>query len=243
MLLPSAVSEVLYPHLVSIVGRTKSPAAVMPYLRTGSLLLAGIAAPVVAVACLAIHFPFRWWLPDYAAAIAPGTVLVLASFFPVVATVSDWVLISLGGQRRLMTISALAVIVSVIAVGGSLLAGGGLVAVAAATSVALFVRSILTIGSALRMAGADGASEARLWVQLAMVYGSVLAVVALGFLIPDSTSSWQADLVRTVARAALALVLLAPWSVITLRRMANRAKVPPPQGSDDHEEVDPADYS
>lgn len=213
MLLPGAVAEVVYPHLVSRLGETRSRETARRHLETGTKLMVWTVAPILAVAFLSIHLPFRYWLTEYTGAIAPGRVMIVACYFPMVGTIAGSVLISLGGQRRLMLISAVAVAVSALLVGGVLASGINLVAVAVATSAGFFARAALVTIAALRASGTTGRAEPRYVGRLVFGFGAMLGAVGIARLVPEVGTGLTADILGTAARSAVAVALLAPWTL------------------------------
>ena len=212
MLFPQALSRVLHPHLVGEIGRERSDAVARPYLEQGSILLSLLVCPLVGLLCLTLHLPLRWWLPEYTAAIDPGRILVLATFFPIVATVSATVLVSLGRQRTLLGATLFAVVLTAFCLTWVLLGDGGFVAVALGTALGFVARSALTAIAAWRASGRPSGAPrfvARTLGPYVLLLGLVAAAVGL---VPDAAESWRADLLRTALRCAIVVLPTALWA-------------------------------
>jgi O-antigen/teichoic acid export membrane protein len=219
MLLPLAISRVLHPHLAVELGKSPDPSGVWPSLEQGTVLLAQVACPVLGLLFLGLHLPIRWWLAPYLPAIEPGLVLVLATFFPIVASVPATILIALGAQKRLLVIRIFAVAVSAAAIAGALASRGTLVAVALAAAAGFLTQSAFTMAGALRVTGLPARRAATL---LAGVVGPFLLLVLLLLgvtrAVPDDPSSWSRDVAATAARAVIVAAVLVPLAIGTARR-------------------------
>lgn len=211
MLLPAAVAGVSLPHLRLRLGQARDASAARPYLFEGTQMLAYLSLPVIGLGFLLLHLPIRWLLADYAEAIAPGRVMILASFPSTVAALSGMVLIALSHHGRLAVIRMVSVGVSAGGAAGVLLAGGGLVGLAFAVSAGFVVHAVLAIGLALRVTGKAQGEAVSL---LASVVGPylILLVVLPGLLhwVPDRPADLVEDLALTATRCGVLLLLLAP---------------------------------
>jgi O-antigen/teichoic acid export membrane protein len=218
MLLPAGVADVFYPHVVSEIGRSKSAGTAARYLTQGVELLSRSMCPMLAVIFLCFHLPIRWLLPAYQETVAPGQVLVLATFFPVAGTIAGSVLLALGGQRTQLVASAIAVVVAVICVGAAILSGGGYVAIALGAAAGLLARASISIGAAIVRAQLSVPERVQFLGRLVAAF--VLVVVAVAgatWAIPDSPDSLLQDCLFTTVRCAIALAILSPFIVSTLR--------------------------
>ena len=211
LLLPGTVSQVSLPHLRRRLGETQSSGAAKPFLFDGTRLLAYLSLPIIGLGCLLLHLPIRWFFPSYAEAIAPGRVMIVASYPAVVAALAGIVLIALSYQRWIMAIRALSAIVAGGAAAGVLLAGAGLVGVAAATAAGLVVHTVLAMTLAMRVTGASAAEALPMLMSIAVPYlALVLMLMALLSWIPDRPAGLAEDLALSAARCSILLVFLAP---------------------------------
>ena len=220
LLLSRAIYQVLHPHMAEHVGREGGVKTIQPYLERGTLLLVQLACPVIGLLYLVLHLPIRWWLPEYTDAIEPGRILILMAFFSVTAVVPSTVLVSLGAQRRLVAIRAFAVTLSLAALSHVLRSGGDFVDVALAASVGLVTYPVLTVGTALRHARLKIARVVRFlaWLVLPLTM-LVVSLWGMTQVIPDAASSWQEDVLFTLARCAVIAAIFIPWAVWSNRRL------------------------
>lgn len=218
LLAPAAVGTVLHPHLMRELGRQRTPDALRPYLLRGSELIALGSLPIVALGHLLLHLPVRWGLPQYAASITPGQILMLASYASMMATMAAVVVVSLGGQRTLCVIRLLA-----IAVAGGAGAYGlrhGYTGLAWAMTAAVTLDGVLTMWEACRRAGVTAADALRLLTQLLAPFFALLALLVMAWrTIPDSPASLQADAAATALRCLLVLAILLPWCLWRSHRL------------------------
>lgn len=214
MLLPSGVADVLYPHILSEISRSKSISTAQRYLTSGADLLSRAMCPLLAIAFLTLHLPIRWLLPDYYETVAPGLVLVLATFFPVAGTIAGSVLVALGRQRTLLLASALGVAVATTGVVLAIWLGGGFVMVALGAAAGLFTRAAVSTLTAIRHANLGPSERAKFLGRLGLSFAllvSVITVVTCS--IPDAPDSLLHDCVYTAIRCTIALLVLVPWTM------------------------------
>jgi O-antigen/teichoic acid export membrane protein len=211
MLLPAGISEVLYPHVVAGIGRSKSIDTSRRYLTDGADLLSRAMCPILAVAFLVLPLPIRWLLPAYHETVAPGQVLVLATFFPIAGTVAGSVLVALGGQRVLLAASAAGVIVAGIGAGLAIQSGGGYVAIALGAAAGLLTRAGISTAAAMTRAGLETPARIGFLARLASRFALLVLVVAgAAWAVPAAPDSLLLDCLLTTLRCTLALAVFAP---------------------------------
>jgi O-antigen/teichoic acid export membrane protein len=178
LLLPQALVTVLYPQLLVTVARTGSRASAWPYLERVTVLLAHVGCLVLGGLYLTWHLAIEAWLPEYVPAIAPGRVLILVAFLPIVAALPATVLISLNGQAKLIAVRAVAACVTGGAVFLTIGRGSDLAAVAWATAPGFLLFSVATLLAALRHAGLPWPRRARMLLSVFAPYAVLLALLA-----------------------------------------------------------------
>jgi O-antigen/teichoic acid export membrane protein len=178
LLMPQAMVTVLYSQLLVTVARTGSHASAWPYLERVTVLLAHVGCLVLGLLFLTWHRVIEGWLPEYVAAIAPGRVLILVAFLPMVAALPATVLISLNGQAKLIALRGVAAGVTSAAVLMTIARGGDLVAVAWATAPGFLLLSVATVLAALRHAGLPWPRRTRMLLSVFSPYALLLALLA-----------------------------------------------------------------
>jgi O-antigen/teichoic acid export membrane protein len=220
LFLPTIVAQVLHPHLMERLGRSGGAAGTRRPLEEGTLLLVLLLCPVIGLLHEVMHLPIRWWLPAYRAAIEPGRILVLSTFFSIAAGVPTTVLVSLGRAVTVIAVRAVALAVAFAAIAAVLAAGSGFTAVAIALSAALALYAVLAVGAALRAVPAGDRPAAWL-VRWIVAPGAVMlaAVAVAASIVPDATESWRDDVLATAVRCAIVGAVTAPWTVWAVRRL------------------------
>jgi O-antigen/teichoic acid export membrane protein len=220
LLLPAAVTTVAYPRLLEKSARTGSLSTAWPYLELVTVLLGHLACPILAFLYLTLHLPIAWWLPDYVAAVAPGRILLLLTFLPIVAALPATVLISLGAQGRLLAIRAVAVAVSCVAVTATIRGGGSLAAVALAMAPGFAWLSIATLVAALRHAELPRRRRARVLLWVFAPYLLLLTLLAaFGSTGYDPVDSWRGALSEVLTQVGLVCGGLLAWGAWATHRL------------------------
>lgn len=215
LLLPQAVATVLYPRLMSTLGRTPSPESAWPYLERATIMLACVSCPALAFVSLILHLPIEWWLPDYVGAIAPGRALIIVAFLPIVAALPATILISLGAQKKLIAIRALAVVVSIACITVAIRSDGELVTVALATAPGFALLALATIFSALKKSGLS----LRRRVQVLLAVFAPYAALLLLYRSFGPASGAEADPMAVAQQVVFVCGPLLLWSVYSACRM------------------------
>jgi O-antigen/teichoic acid export membrane protein len=216
MLVPEAVSVVLYPRLVARFARDRREDEVRRYLTTPTLLLAYLASPALVALFLALPLPFAWWLPGYAAAVAPARVLVAALFVMVLARMPNIMLVSLNRQRTLLLITATSSAISAAAVVTLIRGGAGLIGAALGAATGFLVYSAWTMTAALRTLRVPAREAVSFLSMTLLPYVVTAAGVGLVLLlVPERSAPPATELARTVLRCLLALLppLLLFWAM------------------------------
>ena len=220
LLLPTGVTTVAYPRILEQTARKASYTPAWPYLERAMVLIGQLVCPVLALLFLTLHLPITWWLPDYASAIAPGRVLLLVGFFPIIAALPATVLLSLQEQRKLIVLRGAAVIVSTIVVTATLASGGDLVGVALATAPGFALLSVATMVVALRQAQLPTRRRVRAVLWTLFPYALLLALLAAtaGPVTPVS-NSWSGGVREVLPRMALVCGVLLVWGAWSTHRL------------------------
>ncbi len=216
-LLPVAVSAVLYPRLLERLGRSRQSAEAWPYLERANVMLASLAAPAVGLLYLVLHLPFVWFLPDYLPGLAPGRVLLLASFLPVVTLLPSSVLLALGRERTLIAIRGGCAAVSAAAVALTLAGDVDLQRVALATSVGFALKCALTLFASCRSSGLSRQRSVALFARLTAPYAALLGLLLWVGPAPPAPDL-RSDLLETFRRVLLVCGPLALWTGFALWR-------------------------
>ena len=213
LLMPQAVTTVLYFRLTSTLGNNPSPAVAWPYLERITIVVACVSCPALAFLSLVLHLPIEWWLPDYVAAIAPGRILILVAFLPIVATLPATVLISLDAQKQLIAIRVLAVIVSIICIFAAIQYNGELASVALATAPGFAFLALTTLFTALKKSGLPAPRRIRVMLAALMPYAALLLLYRTFGPSSDAAANPVAQQVVLICGPLLL------WSVFSVRRM------------------------
>ena len=166
-----------------------------------------------------IHLPIRWLLPKYDAAIEPGMILVLATFFPIVSSVPATVLVSLGAQRRVVAIRAFAAAVAATAIFSMIAAGRGFAGVAVGTSLGFAVQALLMLAASTRATGLPRGRAVGFGIRMLLPWGALILLLAGVFrVVPDVTGSPGGDLAATAVRGGIVALLTVPWALRAARK-------------------------
>lgn len=219
LLLPSAIYQVLRPHLLKQLGRSGNQAAAQEYLERGTLLLGLVACPVIGMTTLALHLPIRWLLPEYIGAIAPGQLLVMLTFLAMAASVPATVLVTVNAAWLVIMARILGVAVAAAVIITVIQAGGEFVAIASGTGAGLLVYSVMVQVLAYRRSRLPAGRVLRIVVGLVLSY-TLLIILVLGLtgLIADATEKWTTDLALTALRCVLLAAIFIPLMVLVIRR-------------------------
>ena len=219
LLIANSLVSVLQPHLAAVTGADPRPAALRPYVERGSMLVAATVAPVVVATLLALPLPIVHFLPEYAPAVVPGQVLLIATAVSVSCSVAGSVLIALGRSRLLLALRAGAAAVAVALVALVVAVGGGFVAIAAATAAAITLYSLATLTMALRRCGMSSGGTARCVARLVGVAALLVGAVAVAYAaVPGDGQTVAADVLRVLERCAVAVGLLTPVAALAWQR-------------------------
>lgn len=219
-MLPHAMAGVLYPRMLEALGRRESHTVVHPYLEEIAVAATRFACPWLGLMAVALHLPIRWLFPEYEAAILPGRMLILASFFPVLNCMPTTVLLALSAQRSLALIRAAGVFLTAAVLVIVLQRGGGLVHVAAVSFIAIACQSGAILLLVARVAHLPRANVLTMLHRVGMPFAGLLALLgAAWFLIPESSAAGWDEATRTMARGLIVTVPLLPWAWQGARRL------------------------
>ncbi len=202
MMIPEAVSAVLYPHLVERISSAESaPEALGRYFIQPTLIIGYLAAPAVGLLFLVLHLPIRWLLPEYVAGITPGRILIAALFFAALTRIPYVALLALSRQRSLVVMTLGAVLFGALVISGLIASGYGLEGAAFGAASTYLLYSLVLIGSCLAEAGLAPRDLRRFLGDLLLPFVAVTLVVALAlWLLPESDDSLPRDLGTTLLR-------------------------------------------
>jgi len=209
MLVPSAVSIVLYPRVMETYGKTGIPSDLERYLTQPTLIMSYLACPLLGILFLALHLPIKWLLPKYVLAIVPGQILILAIFFMVIARMPANMLISLNRQKLLLALTGISVLVGAVADYIFIRIGEGIIGVAVGTSLGFIVYSSLTMVSSLHAVKMSIKRSVSFLVLVALPYVVVLSLAGIMFkLLSVTDAGWVSDFVYTSISCLLITALM-----------------------------------
>jgi O-antigen/teichoic acid export membrane protein len=207
MLVPEAVSVVLYPRLMEKSARVKEVGELQDFLTRPSLVLSYFASPVLGLLFLSFHLPIVWLLPRYTPTITPGKVLIAAIFFMVLTRMPQVVLVSLNRQKQLVALTVAAIVIAGGAVTGMILGGYGLVGVAWGAAAGYLAYSALTMVAAIRALEMPGVRAASFIASILAPYAIVFLAVALVLrFVPESEVGLGADITWTMLRCLFVVI-------------------------------------
>lgn len=210
-IVPHAVSTVLYPSLMNKIGMTRDQTTLKNHLVQPTLAMSYLICPFLGTIFIALPFPIRWFLPQYAEAIVPGQILVFAFFFSILARMPATLLVCLNRQNLLMLLTLTAVITGAGLDVFFITRGLGLVGVAMGTGLSLVAYAGLTLFFALKEINMTGRQSA---LFLAKSFTPYLACLALSMLVrhylDGPTESLLADMAGCLVRI---LTILAGMAV------------------------------
>jgi len=207
LLAPGSIALLLFPTVMEKLGETKKPESISVYLTQPTLLLAYMACPVLGVMYFALHLPIRWLVPDYLAAIRPGQILILASFFVIVGRMPAAILVSLKKQNLLMTISFLPVVATSVTSYFAIDSGKGIVGVAGCSALGFFIYSFLVTLLACHEINLSTKKITRLFIKIAVpLLVTLLSIGMIDNYIPSNYSDWPSDAIQTTYKCLLLLI-------------------------------------
>jgi len=210
MLLPGVVAAVLYPRVMEIYGNNEDPSQLERYLTQPTLILSYLGCPLLGVFFLALHLPIRWLLPEYALAILPGQILILAFFFMIIARMPATILISLNRQNLLLVLTAISVLVGAIADFILIKVGYGIIGAALGTSLSFALYSSLTMISSLRSLKISRRKSISFLFMVGVPYMAVLSLLAITFgFLPVANVGWVYDCFATSVKCMALVALMA----------------------------------
>ena len=207
MLAPGAVAMVLFPSMMEQVGKSDSYESIENYLTHPTLVLAYYACPVLAVLFFLLPLPIQWLLPQYAAAVQPGRILILASFFVIVSRMPIAVMVSLNKQNRLMLISLVAVLFTAAADWVLIKSGYGISGVAAGSALGFTLYAWATISFAFRYLRLSTKKLLTFLLTLIAPFLIMIAgIVVLDRMFPSNSTTWYADMTHAAVRIVMFLI-------------------------------------
>jgi O-antigen/teichoic acid export membrane protein len=209
MLAPGAVAMVLFPSMMEYLGQVRSPQGLEAYLKKPTQLLCCFACPLLGFLYLGLHLPIKWLLPEYALSIVPGKVLVLASFFLIVARMPAAVLVSINKQTQLALITLAAVFLSFCANVIMIRVGHGLIGAATASACGFVAYAGLTLISAFYQVRTSFRDFLNFQLKIALPFILTLIFIFLiERVIPESAIDLSSELSRTAIREIMFLVII-----------------------------------
>jgi O-antigen/teichoic acid export membrane protein len=219
LMLPSVVATVIYPRIMESYGKEQTIEGLKRYLTQPTLILGYLGCPVLGVVCLSIHLPIQWLLPKYIPAILPGQILIISSFFMIIAYMPGTILFSLNKQKLALAITAVSVLVGAVADYIMIKSGQGIVGVALGTSLSFVLYSILIMVSSLRALKMSIRESISFLLLLCIPYVILLALIGPIYrLFIGADTGWVSDLAYTGIRCGLIVVLMAVSYLIINRR-------------------------
>lgn len=204
MLVPGAVSMVLYPRLMESFGKNQTPSKLERYLTQPTLIMSYLACPLIGILFMTLHLPIKWLLPKYLLAIVPGQILILAFFFMIIARMPATMLVSLNKQNLLLLLTGVSILIGAAADYILIRTGKGIIGVASGTFLSFVVYSVLTTAASLR---AIKIPMKRSFFFLSLTvspYAVVLFLLVVIFrLIPENHTGWGSDIIFTSIRCVM----------------------------------------
>ena len=201
LLFPTVVSAVLYPRIMEAFGKLENPEKLTRYLIPPTLLMGWLACLVLGLMIVLLHLPVKWLLPAYVPSIMPGRVLLLASFFRVIANMPMILHISLHKERRLMRITLVSMAICAAVDGLMITNGFGLTGVAVGTTIGFGVYAHVTIVSASRLLGLTLRRALTFLTLTIMPFVFIsLLLSAIYVLMPEQATFDRAELANTLLR-------------------------------------------
>lgn len=214
LLAPGSMAIVLFPTVMEKLGETKNPESISAYLTQPTLLLAHLACPVLGVMYFALHLPIRWLAPEYMAAIWPGQILILASFFVIVSRMPAAILVSLNKQNLLMMISFLSVAFTSVTSYFAIDFGKGIAGVAGCSAFGFFIYTFLITLLACREINLSTEKITKLFIKVTFpLLVTLLFIGVIDSYIPQNYSDWLFDVIQTTFKC---LIFLIPIGCILL---------------------------
>jgi O-antigen/teichoic acid export membrane protein len=214
ILAPGTISMVLFPTVMEHLGRTDSLSQIEQLLKKLTLILGYLACPLLGVLYFLLHLPIKWLLPKYTLAIAPGQILVLATFFIVISRMPATILVSMNKQNLLFIISIFSVLGGVIIDYFLIQTGMGIVGVAFGTACSFFIYAMLTVLSSIWTLRISFNRAIIFLINLVAPYFCILVSVFITIsLIPEKSDNWISDLIQSNVRC---LVFLLPVCTLTI---------------------------
>jgi O-antigen/teichoic acid export membrane protein len=208
--IPANISSALFPRLQMLVGRGIDSALLGRHVERATLLSAIVVGPLVGAAIVGLPLALRVVLPAYAGAVPAMRLVLMAVTGLALAGPASQLLISIGRQWLVVTVTAIGV--------GLMLAGSAVVATAQVLStdtIALVdCLTYLAFGAGMQAAMAAAVPVRRTAILQATVaaYGPAACALAAAWWLDRVGGS---DPVELVAKAAAAtVVLLIVWASV-----------------------------
>jgi O-antigen/teichoic acid export membrane protein len=151
--------------------------------------------------------PIQWLLPQYAPAIQPGQILILGSFFVIVARMPIAIMVSLNRQNRLMLISLAAVLATATVDWLLLKSGFGISGVAAGSALGFMLYAAATIFFTFRYLRLSTKKLLKFLLTLIAPFLVMVAgIVVLDRVFPSDSTTWHADMTHAVIRVVIFLI-------------------------------------
>ncbi len=190
-------------------GKEQTTEGLKRYLTRPTLIMGYLGCPLLGILCLTIHLPIQWLLPKYIPAILPGQILIISSFFMIIANMPGTILFSLNRQNLAMAITAVSVLVGAVADYIMIKSGRGIVGVALGTSLSFVLYSALMMLSSLRALKMSIRESTYFLLLLGTPYVVLLALVGPIYrLFMGRDTGWVPDLLYTSLRCLLIVVLM-----------------------------------
>jgi O-antigen/teichoic acid export membrane protein len=219
MIIPHAVSTVLYPSLMEKIGKARDEATLKRYLTQPTLAMSYLICPLLGAIFLAFHIPIHWLLPQYMMAVLPGQIMVFAFFFTILSRMPVTILVSLNRQNLLMMLTLMAVLSGFLFNWLFIMHGFGLAGAAIGTGLSFLVYASLTLFFAMREIRMPGREVA---VFLAHSLAPYLACLVFSLLVhryfPSPAASLVADMLGCGVRIVTVFAGMALLYAILNRR-------------------------
>lgn len=207
-ILPSSLTDVVYPRTLKRLGESGSHESVARHALLPNILLAYLLPFAVGGVYMAVPLIIRFIAPGYMPAIEVTRILVLGAFFYMLYYAPSSFLIAVRREKSAIAGAAIALAVSIVVNVVMLLGGYGINGVAIGSAIGYFVLVAMMTATLLPLYPRENALHyfAKLVMPFAWLVGSILITnVVLG----DGIS-----IMLTVERLALLFVLLLPLAYL-----------------------------
>ena len=217
MIFPRNVAAVMYPRLRERQGTMGSLNGEYSELEKLTSFLGHLVLPTLGLLWIGLEYLVLLALPRYSSAVVPGRLLLLGVYLPVLAGLTTPILISHGGQRRLIGSRVLGLVVTSLGFYLVQRTGSGLPFVAVATAAGLSAQAGAAVLFSLDVLRIPRRDSFRFLARAGVGFVG-LAVVLFGLVgLYPAPSLREVSSTDVIISASLAVGMLI-WLILTIRR-------------------------